>query len=76
VFKVTITTFLYTPSNVFSEIMIVGQEATEVIRLLSVECQPTKAVLPHTCMGVVFIRQWSDTILTMIFLPKSLADGR
>jgi len=26
----------------------------ELIRLLSVECQPTTAVLAQTCMGVIF----------------------
>jgi hypothetical protein len=37
--------------------MIVGQEVTERrTRLLSVEGQPTKAVLAQICMGVFFVR--------------------
>jgi hypothetical protein len=38
----------------------------EVIRL-SVEGQPTKARLAHTCVGVFFIRSVSDTIFEMLF---------
>jgi hypothetical protein len=36
--------------------MVEGQEVMEkkIIRLLSVEGQPTKAVLAQTCMGVFF----------------------
>jgi hypothetical protein len=41
----------------------------ELISLLSVEGQPTKAVLEKTCMGVFFIHSESDTILAMPFLP-------
>jgi len=70
VVEVTITTFLLI--KVFSKIMIEGQE--ELIRLLSVEGQPTKAVLAQTCMGVFFIRSVSDTIFAMLFLPKPPAD--
>jgi len=40
--------------------MIEGQK--ELIRLLSVEGQPTKAVLAQTCMGIFFIRSVSDKI--------------
>jgi hypothetical protein len=40
----------------------------EIIRLLSVEGQPTKAVSAQTCMGVFFIRAVSDTIFAMLFL--------
>jgi hypothetical protein len=45
----------------------------ELIRLLSAEGQPTRAVLAQTRVGVLFIRSVSDTIL---FLPKPPADHR
>jgi hypothetical protein len=48
----------------------------ELIRLLSVEGQPTKVVLAQTCMGVFFIRSVSDTIFARLFLPKTPADHR
>jgi hypothetical protein len=48
----------------------------QLIRLLSVEGQPTKAVLAQPCMGVFFVRSVSDTIFAMIFLPKPPADRR
>jgi hypothetical protein len=41
----------------------------ELIRLISVEGQPTKTVLAQTCMGVLFIRSVSDTIFAIIFFP-------
>jgi hypothetical protein len=44
----------------------------ERIRLLTVEDQPTKAVLALTYMGVFFINSVSDTIFTKLFLPKQL----
>jgi hypothetical protein len=48
----------------------------ELIRLLSVEGQPTMALLSHICVGVFFIRSVSDAIFGMLFLPKPLADRR
>jgi hypothetical protein len=48
----------------------------ELIRLLSVEGQPTKAVLAQTCMGVFFIRYVSDTIFSINLLPKPPAVRR
>jgi hypothetical protein len=42
----------------------------ELIRLLSVDGQPTKAVLAQICVGVFFIYSVSDTIFAMSFLPK------
>jgi hypothetical protein len=48
----------------------------ELIRLLCVEGQPTKAVLTLTCMGVSFIRSLFDITFIMLFLPKLPADRR
>jgi hypothetical protein len=48
----------------------------ELIRLLSVEWQPSKAVLAKTCMSVFFIRSMSDTILEMRFVLKLPANRR
>jgi hypothetical protein len=58
--------------------VIEGQKTLwkEVIRLLSVEGQPTEAVLAQTCEGVFFFRSVSDTIFAMPFLPKPPADSR
>jgi hypothetical protein len=42
----------------------------ELIRLLSIGGQPTKAVLAQTCMGVFFVRLVSGTIFEMPFFPK------
>jgi hypothetical protein len=39
-----------------------------------VEGQSTKAVSAQTCIGVLFIRQVSNTIFAMLFLSKSPAD--
>jgi hypothetical protein len=73
VVKVTITTFyIHTSLNIF-KIIILGQ--FRLIGLISVEGQPTKAVLAQICMGVVFI-QVSDTSFVMIFLPKQTAIRR
>jgi hypothetical protein len=47
-----------------------------LIRILSVEIQPTEAVLGQVCMGAFFIRSVSDTIFAMLFLLKSPADHR
>jgi hypothetical protein len=56
--------------------MIQGQEVwKEQIRVLSVEGQPSKAVLAQTCTGVVFIPSVSDTTFAMLFLPKTNADS-
>jgi hypothetical protein len=41
--------------KLFSRIMMVGQEFMELILLLSVESQPTKAVLAQTYMDVFLI---------------------
>jgi hypothetical protein len=46
----------------------------ELIRLLSVDSQPTTAVLLHTCMGVFLIRSVSDTIFAMLLLLKPPVD--
>jgi hypothetical protein len=47
--------------------MIEGQELwKELIRILSVEGQPTKAALAQTCMGVLFIRSVSYTIFAIL----------
>jgi hypothetical protein len=73
VVKVTITTFFPTHKvEAFSKIglMTEEQQCTGRIYLLSVEGQPTKAVLVQTCMGVFFIRSVSDTIIAMLFLPR------
>jgi hypothetical protein len=60
----------------FSKTIIEGQEVwKELIRLLSVEGQPTKEVLAQTCVGVVFIRSVSDTISVMLLLQKPPANG-
>jgi hypothetical protein len=57
--------------------MIERQELwKELIRLLSVECHPTKAVLAETCMGAFFIPSVSDTVFAMLFLSKPPADYR
>jgi hypothetical protein len=52
----------------------------ELIRLVSVEGQPTKAVLAQTFMGVFFIRSVSDTIFAMPFFSNTghdhMAKGR
>jgi hypothetical protein len=48
----------------------------ELIRLLSAEGIPTKAVLAQTRISVFFIRSVSDTIFAMLFLPKPPADRR
>jgi hypothetical protein len=72
--KVTITMFfLYT--NSFSKIMILDKKLwKELICLLSVEGQPTKADSAQTGMGVFFICSVSDTIFAMLFLLKPPAD--
>jgi hypothetical protein len=44
----------------------------ELIRLLCVEGQPIKAVLPQTCMGVFFIHSVSHTIFAMFFFQNRL----
>jgi hypothetical protein len=46
----------------------------ERIRVLSIEGQPTRAVLAQTCMAVYFIRSVSDTIFAMLLIPKPHAD--
>jgi hypothetical protein len=58
--------------------MTLGQEIMEItrIRILSVEGQPTNAVLAQTCMGVLFIRSVSDIIFAMLFLLKPPTDRR
>jgi hypothetical protein len=45
-----------------------------LIRLLSVECQPTKAVLAQIFMGVFLIRSVPDRIFEMRFVQKLRAD--
>jgi hypothetical protein len=42
---------------------------SNLIHLLSVDGQQTKAVLAETCMGVFFIRSVSDTVFKP-FIPK------
>jgi hypothetical protein len=60
--------------------MIEGQEVVEkLIRLFSVECQPTKAVLAQTCLGVFFIRSVSNAIFPVLFVletPRTTASQR
>jgi hypothetical protein len=51
---------------------IIKQLWKELIRLHSVEGQPTKAVLAQTCMGAFFILSFPDIIL--LFFPKQSAD--
>jgi hypothetical protein len=46
----------------------------ELIRILSVEGQPTKAVLVQTWMGEFFIRLVPGIYFAMLFLPKPPAD--
>jgi hypothetical protein len=46
----------------------------ELIRLLSVDDQPTKAVLAQTCTGEFSIHSVHDAILFMFFFPKAPAD--
>jgi hypothetical protein len=48
----------------------------ELIRLLSVEGHPTKAVLTQTCMVVFFIHSMSGTIFASMFLLKPFAGRR
>jgi hypothetical protein len=48
----------------------------ELIYLLSVEGQPTKVDLSQTCKDVFFIREVSDTVFAILFLPKLPADTR
>jgi hypothetical protein len=48
----------------------------EIILLLPVEGQPTKIILAKTCVDVVFIRSVSDTIYSVLFLPKPPAERR
>jgi hypothetical protein len=47
----------------------------ELIRLLSTEGQPTKAVLVPTSLLVFFIRSVSDTIFKILFLLKLFVDN-
>jgi hypothetical protein len=42
----------------------------ELIRLVSVEDQPTKPVLAQTYVGVSLIHSVSDTIFAILLLPK------
>jgi hypothetical protein len=56
--------------------MIEGQGVKERIRLLSIQGQPTKAILSQTCMGAFFIRSVSDIIFALLFLLKQTADRR
>jgi hypothetical protein len=44
----------------------------KLIRLLSVEGQPTGAVLAQTCMGVFFIRLVFDIIFALFSLQNHL----
>jgi hypothetical protein len=46
----------------------------ELIRLLSVDGQPTKAVLAQTYMGVFLIRSLTDTIFLSAFSSEIAAD--
>jgi hypothetical protein len=48
----------------------------ELIRLLPVEGQPTRAVLEQTWMGVFFISSVPDTIFSTFFRPRPPADRR
>jgi hypothetical protein len=48
----------------------------ELIRLLSAEVQPKKAVLAQAYMGVFFIRSVSGTNFVILFLPKPSAYRR
>jgi hypothetical protein len=61
VVKLTIPHFSIHKFKLFSQIIIEGEE--ELIRIFSVEGQPTNAVLAQTNMGVLFIRLVSDTTL-------------
>jgi hypothetical protein len=55
--------------------MIEGKKLLkELIRLLSVEVQRTKAFLTQTCMGVFFIHSVSDTIFSTCFIPEPPVD--
>jgi hypothetical protein len=45
---------------------------SKLIRLLSVEGQPTKAVLAQIYVGVFFIRSVFDSSFAVPFLPKQL----
>jgi hypothetical protein len=68
VVKVTITIFYINLFKVFYKIMIKYKKLwKELIRILSAEGQPKKAVLAQTCMGVFFICSVSDTILQCFF---------
>jgi hypothetical protein len=69
VVKVTITTFSTLICRIF-KIIIVGQEAVERTRSLSVEGQPTEADLAQICMSVFLFRKVSDTIFAKLSLPK------
>jgi hypothetical protein len=42
----------------------------ELICLVSVKGQPTKAVLAQICMDAFFIHSTSDTVFAMLFIPK------
>jgi hypothetical protein len=46
----------------------------ELIRILSVKGQPTKAILSHTRTGIFFILSVSDIILVVLFLSTQSAD--
>jgi hypothetical protein len=71
VVKVTITTFfLYTNLKHFLKWQYHWKLWKELIHLLSVEGQPTRAVWAQTWMGVFFVCPVSATIFLMLFLPK------
>jgi hypothetical protein len=48
----------------------------ELISLLSVEGQPTKAVLAQRYVGVLFILSVSDTIFEIIFSSETVCRPR
>jgi hypothetical protein len=55
--------------------MMVKKLWKELIRLLSVEGRAIKATLEQIRMAVFFIRSVSDTIFSMLFLPKPLRNA-
>jgi hypothetical protein len=80
--KVTITTFLYTLNLKHLKQLKDKKLMEELIRLLSVERQPTTAVLARTCMAVFFIHLVSNKGFAIFFRNRlrtnadHLANGR
>jgi hypothetical protein len=56
--------------------MFEGQEVVEIPNSPTFCWSTNKVTLTQTCMGALFFRSVSDTVFTMLFLPKPSADLR